>query len=366
LKEVKVNIKDNSYKILIGKGIIKNLGSLIGEYPKSVQACIISDENVSNLYLGKLEKSISGFVDNSHVVIIPSGEEHKNLYTIKKIYDSITAKGLSRDSLIFSLGGGVVGDIAGFVASTYMRGIDYIQIPTTLLAQVDSSVGGKTGVNHKLGKNLIGTFYQPKGVFIDPDLLKTLQEREIKSGLVEIVKHSIIRNRKLFEYIENNLNSIFDLNPEVLEKIIEENCKIKAEIVTIDEKEKGLRVILNFGHTIGHALETIDKYKTIRHGEAVGFGIIAASFIGKKLEQISNSDYQKICNLIFKIVPSEILPDITPQQVINAMELDKKKQKGNLRFVLSRNIGSSIVKSNIPLELIKESILEIRRFKGKF
>ncbi|MBU1627172.1 3-dehydroquinate synthase [bacterium] len=360
MKEIVVNLKERSYRIIIKSGLLSDLGQQVGELLKTNYFCILTDENVANLYLADLKRAIYKITKDPLVIIVPPGEEQKNLTTISMIYDKLLENGFVRDSTILAFGGGVVGDIAGFAAATYMRGIDYIQIPTTLLAQVDSSVGGKTGVNHKLGKNMIGAFYQPKGVFIDPFILRTLSKRDIKSGLIEIIKHSIIKKSQLFEYIENNLDAIFELNADSLEYIIEVNCRIKAEIVSEDERESGVRALLNLGHTIGHALEKVSGYDVLRHGEAVGFGIIAASHISRKMGNLANVDFDRISNLILKIIPTSKFPISFSESIIESMALDKKKKEGKLRFVLPESIGKAFIRSEVSFDIIKESIEELK------
>jgi 3-dehydroquinate synthase len=365
MKEITVNLKERSYQIFIESNLLCDLGQYINNYLKINKVCIVTDENVASLYLELLKKSITEISPDPFVIIIPSGEEQKKLSTISMIYDKLLEKGFVRDSTILAFGGGVVGDISGFVAATYMRGIDYLQIPTTLLAQVDSSVGGKTGVNHRLGKNLIGSFYQPKGVFIDPFLLNTLSKRDINAGLVEIIKHSLIKSSKLFEYIENNLLSIINLETESLEKIIEENCKIKAEIVSMDERESGIRALLNLGHTIGHAIEKSLEFGELRRGEAVGFGIIAVSYISNKLGYLSEDEFKRISELLLYVVPISNFPIISIEKILESMSLDKKKEGGKLRFVLPETIGKAKIISDVPIDLIKESFAELIKLKLK-
>ena len=356
MRKVNVNLKDRSYQILIKNDLFNGIGKHIKDIVKTKNLCIITDENIARLYMESLETELSVISKEPLIIIIPPGEEQKNLSTVSMIYDKLLERTFDRNSTILAFGGGVVGDIAGFTAATFLRGIDYMQIPTTLLSQVDSSVGGKTGVNHVLGKNLIGAFHQPKRVLIDPLLLKTLSKRDLNSGLIEIVKHSIIGNTELFELIEDNLENILSLSTGILEEIIDRNCRIKASIVSRDEKEKGIRIVLNLGHTTGHAFENLTDYGELRHGEAVAFGIIVASFISNKMGCLNDENCSKITNLILKIIPKSIIPSVSPVRLIDAMSNDKKRRGGKLRFVLPSEIGKTFVKDNINQDLLNKCV----------
>ncbi|MCK4249385.1 MAG: 3-dehydroquinate synthase, partial [Candidatus Omnitrophica bacterium] len=255
---------------------------------------------------------------------------------------------------ILSLSGGVIGDLSGFVAATYMRGIAYVQVPTTLLAQVDSSVGGKTGVNLLRGKNLVGAFYQPRLVYIDTDVLKTLSDDELKAGLAEVVKYGVIRDKKLFEYLEENIDKILKKDPAMLEHIIACSCRIKAEVVSEDEKESGLRAILNYGHTIGHAIEATSGYGMYKHGQAVAIGMVYAGRIALKLEMISQEALQRQTDLLKKIGLPVELPDMDLTKITEAILLDKKIEADKIRFILPQRIGKVIIHPDISLDLTKE------------
>jgi len=259
-----------------------------------------------------------------------------------------------RDSLFVAFGGGVVGDITGFVASTYMRGVKYVQVPTTLLAQVDSSVGGKTGINHPLGKNMIGTFYQPSLVVIDVDTLKTLPDKELSAGVAEIIKYGVIADKELFGFLENKGKEAF-INKDNLIRIIKRSCEIKADIVSIDEREAGLRAVLNFGHTVGHAIENVTDYKRFLHGEAVAMGMCAAADLAVRLGILQKKDAARIKGLIeLYNLPVKIPSDIDVSAILCAMEIDKKVRAGRLRFILPESIGNIRIEENIDRELIKE------------
>ncbi|MFA4920174.1 MAG: 3-dehydroquinate synthase, partial [Thermodesulfovibrionales bacterium] len=260
MDNIRVKLGERSYDICLGSNMLKGIGSRLKSFGISPKAAIVSNPKVYRLYGKKVLNSIRAAGFDVISVIIPDGEKYKDISTVQKIYGELLKHRLDRKSALIALGGGVIGDITGFVASTYMRGIDYIQIPTTLLAQVDSSVGGKTGVNHKLGKNMIGTFYQPKLVWIDIDTLKTLPKRELVAGLAEVVKYGVIWDTKFFKLLEDNRDKILSLDKKVLGHILKRSCTIKAGVVSKDEKESGLRAILNYGHTIGHAIETVTEY----------------------------------------------------------------------------------------------------------
>jgi 3-dehydroquinate synthase len=287
--------------------------------------------------------------------MIPDGEEYKNLDTLKRIYDELLKHGLDRKSALIALGGGVVGDITGFAAATYMRGISYIQIPTTLLAQVDSSVGGKTGVDHKLGKNMIGAFWQPGLVLIDPVTLKTLPKRQLLAGLAEVIKYGVIYDNELFEFLEANREHIFNLEDKAITYIIRRSCEIKADVVSKDERESGLRAILNYGHTIGHAIETATGYTRYLHGEAVAIGMHLEAKLSQLLKGIDDGQLSRIKALIDSYgLPSEIPKDINRDDILSSMQLDKKAVAGKLKFILPESIGAVKIREDIGKKSITE------------
>lgn len=357
MKLVKVDLGQRSYDIGVGSGILSALGErLAGSTAHKI--FVVSNAKVFGLYGRPLTRAL----EKNHVVtpiIIPDGEKYKTLHTVDRIYGKLIRNQAERHSKILALGGGVVGDIAGFAAATFLRGIDLIQVPTTLLAQVDSAVGGKVGVNHALGKNLIGAFHQPKLVWIDTTVLETLSEREFKAGLYEVIKYGVIWDAALFDKIENNLPSILNKDPEVLEELISRCCQIKAEIVSQDERENGLRMILNFGHTIGHALEAATRYTKFKHGEAVAWGMIAAAKIAVRHGTIPEVSSQRIERLILRVGKLPRIPAIPISQVLSAMSHDKKTRNGVIRFILPLKIGHVIVKNDIPQPLIRDVIQEL-------
>lgn len=329
MEKVLINLNEDAYTIYIKNNLLNSISELL---PRADKYFIISDQNVSRIYLDGLLKSLSG--NKLYQFIIEAGESSKNLLVVENILNTMIEKNLSRNSMVIALGGGVVGDIAGFCASIFMRGIGFIQVPTTLLAQVDSSVGGKTGVNMAGGKNLVGSFYQPHAVLIDTLTLNSLSRREIISGLGEIIKYGIVWDYVFFDYIDKKLDVILDLDEKTLNEVIKRCCTIKAEIVAKDEKEIGLRKILNFGHTIAHSLECITNYKKYSHGEAVVIGIYYESLIGHSLGLIDDNYLKKIKNLILKL---EIDLDITKypkSSLIEAMAKDKKNKEGKISFIL--------------------------------
>jgi 3-dehydroquinate synthase len=353
MNNVTVSLGDRSYDIIINQGIIDNIGEMLKPFSSSPKIALISNPTVFALYGERVIQSLSDAGFDVIEILIPDGEEYKNLEYYGIIQEKLLSNRLDRKSAIIALGGGVIGDMAGFCASTYMRGINFIQIPTTLLSHVDSSVGGKTGVNHPLGKNMIGAFYQPKLVLIDIDSLKTLPKREFLAGMAEVIKYGVIYDREFFDYLKVNKDEILNLNPIHLTHIISRSCQIKAEVVSLDEREAGLRAILNFGHTIGHAIETVTKYKRFLHGEAIAIGMCAAS----KLSSISKEELHEIIDLISSYgLPTEIPDDIDRDSIITAMTLDKKAVSGDITFILPKNIGEVIINDGIDKEDIIQAL----------
>jgi len=347
MKKIKVDLNDRSYDIISGSGIIKEIKQYV-ENLKFSKIVIITDTNVAKLYGLRLLKLLKPY--KAFIVNIPPGEDFKKLYTVSAVYDQMATLKLHRDTLLIAFGGGVVGDLAGFAAATYMRGIYFIQIPTTLLAQVDASIGGKTGVDHASCKNLIGAFYQPKFVLIDTDFLKTLPMREIKTGLAEVVKYGIIKDPELFELLEANPKT----TPDFWIEIVRRCAAIKAEVVSKDEKESHLRMILNFGHTFGHAIESLTNYSTYTHGEAIAIGMFAASNLAFKLEMLKEKDLIRIVSLISRLgLPTKC--DLKASDIIKTLYMDKKAKSGKARFVLPVKIGKVVVVDNVSDKKLKEA-----------
>lgn len=354
MEKVRVKLKERSYDIYIGKDILRNIGNTIKPLGLSPRIAIVSNPTVYPLYGKVIADSLKKGGFEVLIVTIPDGEEYKNLLWLEHIYNILLKAKLDRKSALIAIGGGVVGDITGFAASTYMRGITYIQVPTTLLAQVDSSVGGKTGVNHRLGKNMIGTFWQPRLVWIDIATLKTLPEREFIAGLAEVIKYGVISDRDLFDLLEEGLKKILK-HERIMMHVIKRSCEIKAGIVSKDERESGLRSILNYGHTIGHALETSTDYKRYLHGEAVAIGMCLEAELAGRLNFISNDKIHRIKSLIESYgLPSKIPEDIDKQHILSSMELDKKAIAGELKFILPEDIGKVKIYKGISDKIIKE------------
>lgn len=359
MTEIKVELGEKSYKIFIGENIFADCAKFISDAKKFTKILVVTDDNVHKNCGEKFFTALKDFDLNFEIEKIPAGESSKTLQMAEKIYTKCIELGLDRKSLIIALGGGVVGDLAGFVAATYLRGVNFIQVPTTLLAQVDSSVGGKTAVNHALGKNLIGAFYQPQAVFIDLETLKTLPQREIKSGLGEVVKYGVISDEKFFACLEDNAEKILSLDLKVMEKIICRSCEIKAEIVAQDERENNLRRILNFGHTIAHAVEVETNYKKYRHGEAVSIGMLGAALISRQLEKISDAEVQRLENLLHKLDLVTKVEGSEVDKLFNATFRDKKAVGGKVSWVLMKKIGAVEISSAVPEQIAKNALEKI-------
>jgi len=340
MKTLTVNLGDRSYPIYIGVKLLQD-PALIQKHIQTKAVCIVSNTTVSKLYLSELKKSLNGY--RVIEVILEDGEQFKNADSLNQIYTTLLDNKFNRDSTIIALGGGVVGDIAGFSAASFMRGIPFIQIPTTLLSQVDSSVGGKTGINHPLGKNMIGAFYQPQAVIIDMHVLQTLDKREISAGLAEVIKYGLIWDQDFFDHLENHIEDLKNLNVMQLQQAIYRSCEIKAEVVSQDERESGLRAILNLGHTFGHAIENCLGYGKWLHGEAVGCGMVMAAQMSLAHGWIYDTDFDRIRKLIQAAgLPIE-KPQIPLHDFLEAMSLDKKNKNQDIYLVLQQGIGKAIV-----------------------
>jgi 3-dehydroquinate synthase len=356
MEVIKVELGERSYDICIGSDMLRDLGARVREFPFS-RISLVSNPTVYRFYGDILIDSLEKHFGSVGVVIIPDGEEYKELLWVYYIYGELLKQRLDRTSALIALGGGVIGDIAGFAASTYMRGIPFIQVPTTLLAQVDSSVGGKTGVNHPLGKNMIGTFYQPALVWTDPETLRTLPEREFIAGIAEVIKYGVIWDEGLFRFLEDNREKILNLDRDTLGHIIRRSCEIKSEIVSKDERESGLRAILNYGHTIGHALETVTGYTTYLHGEAVAMGMCLEARLSSLLGIGNGRDSERIRSLITSYgLPAEMPSGIRNDQILSSMQLDKKAVAGELKFILPETIGSVSIRGVADTAKIIQSI----------
>ncbi|MDP1677089.1 MAG: 3-dehydroquinate synthase [Bacteroidota bacterium] len=354
---VKVPLGNRSYPIYIGANLLKQIGSLCLTHNVARKIVIITDENVARHYLSLVKSSLEKKKFSVHTIVLPSGERQKSSATAEKIYTKLLEWNIERNSTIIALGGGVVGDLAGFIAATYQRGIGFIQIPTSLLAQVDSSVGGKVGINHPLAKNMIGAFYQPLFVLADTSVLKTLPKRELICGIGEVVKYGIILDKKFFSFIEQNLNKALSRDKKVLSHIIQRSCELKAYVVSRDEKEQNLRAILNFGHTIGHALERAGKFASLKHGEAILYGMIAETNIALESRMVSFADKERIECLIQQIpIPSLSSIRLRNADLFETMRKDKKVKDNSIRMTLPHAIGKISLPLNIDERLIDRAL----------
>jgi 3-dehydroquinate synthase len=352
---VSVQLGNRSYKIKIAPDLLKQLGGECARLKLGARCTIITDTNVGRIFAKPVYESLVKAGFEPVLITVSSGETAKSLKFVQSCYDQLALHRLERKSFIVALGGGVVGDLAGFVAATYLRGIDFVQVPTTLLAQVDSSVGGKTGVNLHAGKNLVGAFYQPRLVLCDLDTLKTLPEREYISGLAEVIKYGIIFDAELFARLERDLPKILKRDSRTLSEIIARCCEIKAEVVSQDETESGLRAILNFGHTIGHAIENSSGYGKFLHGEAIAIGQVAAAKISEKISGLPKHDVARITDLLKRAgLPTQIkLNSARRKKLFAAMKLDKKVIGGEIKFVLAEKIGGVVWGQKVSTDSIE-------------
>ena len=344
---LEVGIVDRSYPIRIEEGCLQKVGSDLAERRVANYYCIIADNRVAELYGDELLHSLAGAGIHAECIQFPRGEASKTLATVAGLASQLAHKGFGRKDGIIALGGGVTGDIAGFLAASYMRGIPFIQIPTTLLAQVDSSVGGKTGVDIPEGKNLIGAFYQPRAVYIDMHVLRTLPREELLSGLAEVIKYGVIRDQEFLGFLDKNHQRILDLDPEIIEKVIHTCCRIKAEIVAEDEREADLRRILNFGHSIGHAVEAASDF-SILHGNAVAIGMMAAARISVAKGLLTNDEVDRICLIIKKFgLPTEVPKALNRDVIKNFLLTDKKTVSGRVFYVLPTSMDRIIITDEV-------------------
>ena len=344
-----VNAGSRTSTIWIGDGAADSAAATLDAHQLGAKRFIVSSPVVWRFHGPQLQRLIGG----AEPILIPDGERFKTLQTVSRIYEALIRAGADRGSTLIAVGGGVVGDTAGFAAATFLRGIALVHIPTTLLAQVDSSVGGKVGVNHALGKNLIGAFHQPELVIIDPALLRTLPRREFRSGLYEVVKYGMISSRDLFERVARNTTAIFARDPAVLIPAIVESCRIKADVVSQDERESGLRRILNYGHTIGHALESVTRYRRFRHGEAIAYGMLAAADLAVARGALAELERQALVRLITELGPLPAVADLSIAEIMDAVRRDKKVVNGTLHFVIAIQIGATLTIDDVTEDELK-------------
>ncbi len=355
MQTLQVDVGHSRYRITIGPGLLGDRALLASEIPAS-DLMIVTNTTVARLYLATLRASLGG--RNIAECILPDGEQHKTLQTAARVIDELVGRKLNRDGVVLALGGGVVGDIAGFAAACYQRGIGCVQLPTTLLAQVDSSVGGKTGVNHSGGKNLIGAFHQPLAVIADTDTLSTLPDRELSAGLAEVIKYGCIADPRFLDWLDSNMEKLRERDEEALSYAILRSCEIKAAIVHEDEREQGRRAILNFGHTFGHAIEAATDFERYLHGEAVALGMLMAADFSRELGLIDAPAKERIGGLLRRAgLPTET-PKVGAARALALMRMDKKVLSGKLRLVLLERLGSGIVVSQYPQRALETTLRE--------
>ncbi|MNX20631.1 3-dehydroquinate synthase [Variovorax boronicumulans] len=343
-ERVEIQLGERSYPILIGGGLLEDPASF-GVVPAAASALIVSNTTVAPLYAQALRTVLAKRFRTVHLLELPDGEAYKNLETLNLIFDALLGHGSDRKTVLFALGGGVVGDMTGFAAASYMRGVPFVQVPTTLLAQVDSSVGGKTAINHPLGKNMIGAFYQPQLVLCDLDTLQTLPPRELSAGLAEVIKYGPIYDMAFFDWIESNIEALVARDPAALAHAVKRSCEIKALVVGQDERETGLRAILNFGHTFGHAIESGLGYGEWLHGEAVGCGMVMAAQLSQRLGGVDAAFVARLTRLIERAGLPTVGPALGAERYLELMRVDKKSEAGEIRFVVIDRPGSAVVRS---------------------
>jgi 3-dehydroquinate synthase len=348
--EIPIELGERRYNVCIGHGLLALLPDLLARFAGR-PAVVVSNHRVWSLHGGGLEPGLRKLGPLKRA-LIPDGEAHKSRATLERLHDAFLEAGLGRDGLVVAFGGGVVGDVAGFAAATYMRGLDWVQVPTTLLAMVDSSIGGKVGINHPKAKNLIGAFHQPRAVVSDPALLETLPPRELRSGAYEILKCGVIADRALVRAVGRAPSGLTGWSRIDLENAVASACRIKAEVVERDEREAGLRRVLNLGHTLGHGLEAATGFKRFTHGEAVGWGLIGAAWIARRRELLAESSFDAIAAAVDRVGPRPRVSDLSPERILKAVSHDKKAQRGRATFVLPVALGRVVIRPDVePAEI---------------
>lgn len=355
MQTLTVDLDDRSYPIHIGPSLL-NQPDLILQHLPIPHAAIVTNTTVAPLYLEVIETGLRNAGVNVVPIILPDGEAYKNWETLNLIFDALLQNRAERKTTLIALGGGVIGDLTGFAAASYQRGVPFIQVPTTLLSQVDSSVGGKTGINHPLGKNMVGAFYQPKAVLADTATLNTLPDRELSAGLAEVIKYGLIRDLPFLEWLEAHMDELLARDPEALAYAIRRSCEIKAEVVASDERESGQRALLNLGHTFGHAIEAGMGYGVWLHGEAVAAGTVLAADLSRRMGLISDADLERTRALFRRANLPDAAPDLGVEAYMKAMEIDKKVEGGKIRFVLLRKIGEAFVSGDAPSDLLAATL----------
>ncbi|MBI5166411.1 MAG: 3-dehydroquinate synthase [candidate division NC10 bacterium] len=363
METVLVNLGLRGYQIYIGSGILSELGSLCRPLFSSSQAVLVTNPRIGTLYGEEATASLKKAGFRTAILEVPEGEEHKTLEEAARLYDSLLSAQVDRRTPLIALGGGVIGDLAGFTAATYMRGLPFVQVPTSLLAQVDSSVGGKVAVNHPLAKNLIGAFHQPRLVLADLAVLKTLPGRELRAALAEVIKYGVIADRAFFEYLEDKLADILALDGVALQRVVSTSCRIKARIVEEDEREEGFRAVLNFGHTFGHALEALTGFECYRHGEAVAIGMVLAARLSELMGLCPSEEAARIERLLRRAGLTTRAP-LPPEMLISSLFYDKKVREGVLHFVLTKGIGHVKVTPIFETEILRGLLAEGQGVNG--
>ena len=342
-ERVAIDLDERSYDIWIGQSLLGQASTWQG-LPKATSAWIVTNDTVAPLYAEQLQNALRGLYPKVEVVVLPDGESHKDWQTLNLIFDALLGKGADRKTVLYALGGGVIGDMTGFAAACYMRGVPFVQVPTTLLAQVDSSVGGKTAINHPIGKNMIGAFYQPQRVVCDLDTLNTLPPRELSAGLAEVIKYGPIADMQFFDWIESNLDALMAREPAALAHAVKRSCEIKAWVVSQDEREGGIRAILNFGHTFGHAIEAGLGFGEWLHGEAVGCGMVMAANLSQRLGLVDADFVARLTQLIARAGLPTVGPKLGVDEYLHHMRVDKKAEAGEIKFVLIDQPGKAVTR----------------------
>jgi 3-dehydroquinate synthase len=353
---IDVSTPSRSYRVTIDNGALDRLARLINDIRLPERRFVVSSPLVWRFHGVQFGRT---GVTSEQPILVPDGERYKHLATVSRIYDALTRVNADRASTLITFGGGVIGDMAGFAAATYLRGISLVHVPTTLLAQVDSAIGGKVGVNHPLGKNLIGSFYQPDAVVVDPVVLATLPRREFRAGLYEVIKYGMTSSASLFDRVAKQRKEIFARTAAALTPIIAESCRIKADVVAADEREAGPRRILNFGHTAGHALEAVTKYRRYRHGEAVAYGMLVAAELARGRGALAETDGQALTDVIASLGPLPPIADLSTSQILEAMKHDKKMVAGRLHFVLPTTVGATTIVDDVTEKEMKAALKQV-------
>jgi 3-dehydroquinate synthase len=356
MQTLTVGLSDRSYPIHIGTGLLSNAALLAASIPRK-RVAIVTNTTIAPLYLSQLQATLREIGVQSVEIILPDGEVYKTGETLNLIYDGLLTHRCERTTPLIALGGGVIGDMTGFAAASFLRGVPFIQIPTTLLSQVDSSVGGKTGINHPLGKNMIGAFYQPKLVLADISTLNTLSDKELSAGLAEVIKYGLIRDLPFLEWLERNIEKLLARDTEALQYAVMRSCQNKAEVVAADERESGERALLNLGHTFGHAIESGMGYGNWLHGEGVAAGTMMAADLSQRMGWISTDDVLRIRDLFLRANLPVVSPDLGLDRYLDYMGLDKKVEGGKLRFVLLKQVGVAALVSDVPLALLQQTLV---------